>query len=95
MIADVVLINRINPDNNIDEERRISFIIGNMNDGDTIDRLVSTISNFDGITGDDVLYKYDGVEINIKKSKIPKMVKSLIDNNIDIYSLYEVYDPQV
>lgn len=89
----VLLINRINTNDNSIIKRRVSFILGGMNLSSMKDKLIDTI-NSSGLIDDnnDVLYKYNGVEINMATQAIPKIVKLLASANIPIYSVYEVYN---
>jgi hypothetical protein len=89
----VLLINRINTNDNSIIKRRISFILGGINLSSMEDKLIDTINN-SGLIDDsnDVLYKYNGVEISMSTQTIPKIVRLLANANIPIYSVYEVYN---
>ena len=41
------------------------------------------------------MYKYNGVELNITTQQIPKFVRLFTENNIDIYGIYEIYNPKI
>ncbi len=75
-------------------KRRRSFILGGMNIPTVEEKLIN-ILNESGILGvDDILYKYNGVELDISVQQIPVIIKLLTNNNISIYSVYEIYDPE-
>lgn len=61
----------------------------------TVEEKLINILNESGILGvDDILYKYNGVELDISVQQIPVIIKLLTNNNISIYSVYEIYDPE-
>ncbi len=76
------------------KRRRSFFILGGMNIPTVEEKLIN-ILNESGILGvDDILYKYNGVELDISVQQIPVIIKLLTNNNISIYSVYEIYDPE-
>ncbi len=90
----ILLINRLNPQDYSDEKKKIFFILGGMNIPTVEEKLIN-ILNESGILGvDDILYKYNGVELDISVQQIPVIIKLLTNNNISIYSVYEIYDPE-
>jgi len=84
----------LNPQDYSDEKKKIFFILGGMNIPTVEEKLIN-ILNESGILGvDDILYKYNGVELDISVQQIPVIIKLLTNNNISIYSVYEIYDPE-
>lgn len=92
----ILLINRLNPNDNSIIKKRIFFLLGGMNLSSIENKLIDTINN-SGLIDDnnDVLYKYNGVELSIPIQSIPKLVKLLSNANISIYSVYELYNPDL
>ncbi|MDD2446827.1 MAG: hypothetical protein PHY91_03935 [Tissierellia bacterium] len=88
-----LLINRINPQNFTKQKKRIFFLIGSMNVPEVEDKLVATLNN-SGLDIDDIVYKYNGVELYIDVQMIPIIVKLLSAKDLDIYSVHEIYDPE-
>lgn len=90
-----LLINRINPQDFTKQEKRIFFLIGEMNVPEIEDRLIKTLNDLDFLDRDDIIYKYNGVELNIDSQTIPKIIKILSEKDLKIYSAYEIYDPKI
>ncbi|NLY45509.1 MAG: hypothetical protein GX053_05915 [Tissierella sp.] len=91
----ILLINRLNPQDYTEKKKKVCFVIGGMNIPKVEDRLVEILSNTDILRLDDILYKYNGVELNITTQQIPIVTRLLTKNNIDIYSIFEVYNPEI
>jgi hypothetical protein len=90
-----LLINRINPKDYSNIKKKIFFLIGRLNVPGEEDRVMSVLNNMDILEKGDIIYKYNGIELNIKIKQIPKIIKTLSKNNIDIYSVFERYDPEL
>lgn len=92
----ILLINRLNPQDDSNKKRKIFFIIGNMNSSSTEDKLIDLIHKSKLIDDlNDVVYKYNGVELNIEISKIPSFIKLFAEADLSIYSVYEIYNPEL
>lgn len=91
----ILLINRLNPQDFTNRKKQICFIIGGMNIPKVESRLIEVLKNTNILQVNDILYKYNGVELNITTQQIPIIVKQLSKNNIDVYSIYEVYNPEL
>lgn len=89
----ILLINRINIKAFQEEKRRIFFLIGDGKKGSSESYLMDVLNNLDFLEVENIVYKYNGVEILMKEENIPLIVKVLIDAEINIYSIYELYDP--
>lgn len=93
---EILLVNRINADDHSMDKKRIFFLLGGMNLVLTENKLIDTIKNSGLIDDDnDVLYKYNGVELNIPIQSIPKLIKLLALADIPIYSVYKKYNPDL
>lgn len=90
-----ILINKLNPQDYTEEKKKIFFIVGNLNlptmENDIVDILQKTAK----INLDDIVVKYDGIELNITTQKIPEVIKVLLNENISIYSIYQIYSPRL
>ena len=91
----ILLINRINTNDLQKDKKRIFFLIGDIEKGNTEAHLMDILNNIDFLDNGDIVYKYNGVEISMQEKHIPKIIKLLMDAIIDIYSIYELYDPMV
>lgn len=89
----VLLINRINVNNFEKEKRRIFFLVGDGEKGSSESYLMDILDDLEFVNKEDVVYKYNGVEILMLEENIPLIVKVLMDAGINIYSIYELYDP--
>nr|WP_300002856.1 hypothetical protein [Tissierella sp.] len=91
----VLLINRINTKDFQEDMKRIFFLIGDLQKNDTENYLMDTLNEVDFLRKENIVYKYNGVEISMQEENIPKIIKKLVEADIDIYSIYELYDPLV
>lgn len=91
----ILLINRINTKNFQEEKKRIFFLIGDIESGNIQIKLMDTLNKIPFLVKKDIVYKYNGVEIPMQEKNIPKIIKVLVEDGIDIYSIYELYDPMV
>ncbi len=91
----ILLINRLNPQDFTEKKKKICFIIGGMNLPIVESRLMDVLKKSDILQVGDILYKYNGIELNITTQQVPIIVRLLSKNNIDIYGIYEVYDPEL
>ena len=91
----ILLINRLNPQDFTNKKKKIFFVIGGMNVPSMEKKLIELLNKSDVVEREDILYKYNGVELNISTQQIPVVVKLLSNNNISIYNIFEVYDPEL
>jgi hypothetical protein len=90
-----LLINRINPQDYTKKKKNIFIMIGDMNISHIENKLIDTIKNSGLVSDNEAIYKYNGVILNISVQTIPDIVKILAKEDISIYSIYEVYEPEV
>ncbi len=90
----ILLINRLNPQDYTDKKRKIFFTLGGMNIPSVDEKLIRLLNESGILNVNDILYKYNGVELNISVQQIPTIIKLLVQNNISIYSIYEIYNPE-
>ena len=91
----ILLINRTNPKDFSSDKKRICFIVGGMNIPSIENKLIELLNKSGKLEPNDITYKYNGVELNISTQEIPVISKMLLNNNISIYSIFEVYNPQM
>ena len=89
----ILLINRIDTKNFKTEEKRIFFLVDYEQIKDSQQHLIDTLSRVEPLSKENIIYKYNGVEICMNEKDIPKIIKVLMEANINIYSIYELYDP--
>ncbi|MGO1581382.1 MAG: hypothetical protein ACTHWZ_08260 [Peptoniphilaceae bacterium] len=86
-----LLINQIDT---IDDykNRNIFFLIGNMEEATDV-----LLDNFNSVNckyyGRSTL-KYNGIKLNITTKEIPELVRLLVGLGLDIYGVYELYEPK-
>lgn len=90
----ILLINRLNPDDVSEERHRIFFMIGDMKNPDTENKLIDVLHNSNLIEAQDLVLKYNGIELYITIKDIPAIVKLLCDNGFSIYGVYHPYNPE-
>lgn len=89
----ILLINRLDPQDYSDVKHRVFFMIGGMNVSDTENRIVDVINKSKMVGPDDMVLKYNGIELNISIQRIPSIVKLLSKENFSIYEIYQPYNP--
>lgn len=70
-------------------------MIGDISKGNTEIKLKDILNGIEFLVKKDIVYKYNGVEIPMQEKNIPKIIEVLVEDGIDIYSIYELYDPMV
>jgi Fe-S cluster assembly iron-binding protein IscA len=92
---EILLINRIDHRDYSGKKQKIFFQIGGMN----LPRVEESLSRLIGqsrlVEKDDIVFKYNGVELNILTQSIPILMKLMIENNLSLYSVYAIYDPKL
>lgn len=91
----ILLINRLNDKDYSGEKKKIFFLIGEMNNPSVKQKLMDILDNSRIIDKSDVVYKYNGVELGILVQSIPIIIKLLSDSNINVYSVYAIYNPVI
>ncbi|WP_235043767.1 MULTISPECIES: hypothetical protein [Peptoniphilus] len=75
-----------------DTEHKVFFMIGNM---DTVRELL--LDNFNSLEskyyGKGML-KYNGLRLYITIKEIPEVIKMLVGLGVNIYGIYELYEPK-
>lgn len=90
----ILLINRLNPEDVSGEKHRIFFMIGDMKNPKVEERLIDVLNGSKLIEPQDLVLKYNGVELFIEIKHIPVIIKLLCDNNFSIYEVYHPYNPE-
>lgn len=92
-LNDTLLISRINPQDYSNTKKKIFFLIGKLNIPNEEKLISSVLKNVNTLEETDIVYKYNGVELNIEIKQIPKIISVLCKNNIDVFSIFETYNP--
>ncbi len=90
----ILLINRLDPQDYSPTKNKVFFMIGGMNIPAVENRLIDVINDSKIIESDDMVLKYNGIELNISVQQIPIIAKLLCDENFSIYGIYELYNPE-
>lgn len=88
-----LLINRIDHCDQSDEVKSIFFTVKNIGIPMIENKIIDIVQSIENVQVDDMVLKYNGFEIGTPTKNIPLIIKELSRNDIDIYSVYEVYDP--
>ena len=89
-----LLVNRINPQDFTNIKKSIFFLIGDINIPEVDNKLMNILNNTDLLDKGDIIFKYNGVELKISVQKIPEIIKLLNQENISVYSVYQIYNPE-
>lgn len=91
----ILLINRLNPQDYTEEKKKIFFSLGGMNLAPVENKLIDILNKSGIVEPNDIVLKYNGVELNITTQQIPSIVRLLCKEGIAIYSIYEYYNPDL
>ena len=86
-----LLINQLNTADKNDI-RKIFFLLGNMDD--IRNDLLEVFNKKDSKYYGKITFRYNGISIIMSTNEIPDVIRKLIEMNIDIYSVYEAYEPK-
>ena len=89
----ILLINRLNPQDYSEQKNKDFFMIGGMNIPSVENRLIDVINDSSIIGPNDMVLKYNGIELRISTQQIPVVAKLLNDENFSIYGIYQLYNP--
>ena len=89
---DILLISKLSPQDYSNEKEK-SFVLGGMNIAKVENKVVDLLLQEGKMDYKDIVLKYNGVELNVKTQDIPNVVKLLSKENISIYSIFQIYDP--
>ncbi len=68
-------------------------MIGGMEVPSIENKLIDIINESNIIEPDDMVLKYNGIELNITIQQIPMVIELLNKNNFSIYGVYQIYNP--
>lgn len=91
----IMLMNRINPQDYSKEKKKIFFSIGGMNITAVENKILDALHKEGFIKEDNLVLKYNGIELKIRIQEIPEVVKLLTKEDIAIYSIFELYNPKL
>lgn len=89
----ILLINKINPQDYTEEKKKIFFSIGGMNITSIENKIIDILNNNDIIESNELVLKYNGIELDIHTQQIPQVIKLLSQDNINIYNVFQLYNP--
>lgn len=90
-----LLVSRVNPQDFTGIKKKVFFLIGDMNNPEIENKLARVIRESEFFDIQDTVYKYNGVELTIEVQKIPQVIKLLSKEDFSIFSVYEVYSPDL
>lgn len=90
----IMLINRLNPQDYTEEKKKIFFSLGGMNITKVENKIIDILKKSGLVGVNDLVLKYNGIELNITTQQIPSVVKLLSLENISIYNIYQIYNPE-
>ncbi|TJX14060.1 hypothetical protein E9840_07240 [Tissierella creatinini] len=90
-----LLVNKIDPQDFTGTKKRIFFLLGDMINPAKELKLIEVINKLEFLDIHSTVYKYNGVELSIDVQKIPEVVKLLAKEDFLIYSIYEIYTPDL
>lgn len=89
---DVLLINRIDPDQTQSQETRVSFILEGMQVDEVCDLLIQILADLSFINLEEAVIKYNGIDLLLPQNLIPDCVKALCQAGLRIYGVYASYE---
>lgn len=92
---DVLLINRIDVQKEFDKKKKIFFIVDYKSEDYSEYNIVKLLSSLDNIKSEDIVFRYNGFQIQTEIRNIPAILKALMDEKVPVYSVFEMYTPVV
>lgn len=91
----IMLINRINPQDYSEEKKKIFFSIGGMDIITVENKILDALDKAEFTKKDNLVLKYNGIQLKVNIQEIPEVVKLLTEEGIKIYSIFELYNPDL
>lgn len=88
---DVLLINRIIPGQTPNKQRRMTFVLGDMHDMERAEKVIDLLQASQFAIGNNLIVKYNGVEMLMEEENIPAVLRLFMDNDVDVYGVYHMY----
>ena len=92
---DVLLINRIDVQKEFDKKKKIFFIVDYKSEDYSDYNIVKLLSSLENIKSEDIVFRYNGFQIQTEIRNIPAILKALMDEKVPVYSVFEMYTPVV
>lgn len=92
---DVLLINRIDVQKEFDKKKKIFFIVDYKSEDYSEYNIVKLLSSLKNIKSEDIVFRYNGFQIQTEIRNIPAILKALMDEKVPVYSVFEMYTPVV
>lgn len=92
---DVLLINRIDVQKEFDKKKKIFFIVDYKGEDYSEYNIVKLLSSLENIKSGDIVFRYNGFQIQTEIRNIPAILKALMDEKVPVYSVFEMYTPVV
>lgn len=92
---DVLLINRIDVQKEFDKKKKIFFIVDYKSEDYSEYNIVKLLSSLDNVKSEDIVFRYNGFQIQTEIRNIPAILKALMDEKVPVYSVFEMYTPVV
>ncbi|AVM66960.1 hypothetical protein C3V37_03585 [Peptostreptococcaceae bacterium oral taxon 929] len=92
---DVLLINRIDVQKEFDKKKKIFFIVDYKSEDYSEYNIVKLLSSLENIRSEDIVFRYNGFQIQTEIRNIPAILKALMDEKVPVYSVFEMYTPVV
>lgn len=90
----IMLISRLNTQDYTEEKKKVFFSIGGMDISAIENKIIDILKKSGIIESDDLILKYNGIELNISTQNIPQVIKLLSQDDIKIYSVFQLYNPE-
>lgn len=92
---DVLLINRIDVQKEYDKKKKIFFIVDYKSEDYSEYNIVKLLSNLGDIKSEDIVFRYNGFQIQTEIKNIPAILKALLEEKVPVYSVFEMYTPVI
>ncbi len=95
IMNDVLLINRIDVQKEYDKKKKVFFIVDYKSEDYSEYNIVKILCGLEDISSEDIVFRYNGFQIQTEIRNIPAILKALIDEKVPVYSVFEMYTPVV
>lgn len=78
-----------------DKKKKIFFIVDYKSEDYSEYNIVKLLSSLENIKSEDIVFRYNGFQIQTEIRNIPAILKALMDEKVPVYSVFEMYTPVV
>lgn len=92
---EIVLVESIDLESSSDPAYEMFFMLGDMSDREINFKIIDIVDGCSCLEREDILFVKDGFIVKINRSGIPRLIKRLAENDVEVFSVYRSYNPSL